>query len=102
MRWLFHEELDRVVGPDGKFVWAEPPDTDGYEVVERRQVGNSRWSIKHEGVFSAPDGRFWRCEWSEGATEMQDEEPWQYDEDVICTQVRPVKVTVVAYEAVTS
>ncbi|KAF6630589.1 hypothetical protein H6F38_14270 [Paenibacillus sp. EKM208P] len=46
----------------------------------------SRWSIHHEIVFEH-EGKFYQTHYSEGATEMQDESPWEYEEDVDCDEV---------------
>lgn len=56
-------------------------------------IDNSRWSIHHKIVFE-DKGKFYQTYYSEGATEMQDESPWEYDDDVECTEVelRDVKV----------
>lgn len=56
-------------------------------------IDNSRWSIHHKIVFE-DKGKFYQTYYSEGATEMQDESPWEYDNDVECTEVelRDVKV----------
>lgn len=39
----------------------------------------TRWSVVKEGIFSY-QGKFYSISWSEGATEMQDEGPWEYDD----------------------
>jgi len=54
---------------------------------------NSRWSIYHEIVFE-DKGKFYKTHYSVGATESQDERPWEYEDNVECTEVelREVKV----------
>ena len=56
-------------------------------------IDTTRWSIVHEIVFE-DNGKFYQTTYSEGATEMQDERPWEYDDEVECTEVelREVKV----------
>lgn len=56
-------------------------------------IDTTRWSIVHEIVFE-DKGKFYQTTYSEGATEMQDERPWEYDDEVECTEVelREVKV----------
>ena len=56
-------------------------------------IDTTRWSIVHEIVFE-DNGNFYQTTYSEGATEMQDERPWEYDDEVECTEVelREVKV----------
>jgi hypothetical protein len=46
----------------------------------------SRWSIHHRIVFEW-DGKYYMAHYSEGATEMQDESPWEYETDVDCLEV---------------
>jgi len=56
-------------------------------------IDTTRWSIIHEIVF-ADKGKFYRTTYSEGATECQDERPWEYEDEVECEEVelREVKV----------
>ena len=56
-------------------------------------IDTGRWSIFHEIVF-ADNGKFYKTTYSEGATEYQDESPWEYDDEVECIEVelREVKV----------
>lgn len=64
-----------------------------YSAIKDDIVDTSRWSIHHEIIF-AHDGNFYRTYYSEGATEMQDESPWEYNNEVECTEVelREVKI----------
>lgn len=56
-------------------------------------IDTTRWSIVHEIVFE-DNGKFYQTTYSEGATEMQPERPWECDDEVECTEVdlREVKV----------
>ncbi|WP_211750085.1 hypothetical protein [Paenibacillus sp. Marseille-Q4541] len=56
-------------------------------------TGTSRWSVYHEIVFEH-QGKFYQTEYSVGTTEMQDESPWKYDDEVDCVEVelKPVQV----------
>ncbi len=56
-------------------------------------IDTTRWSIVHEIVF-ADKGKFYRTTYSEGATECQDERPWEYEDEIECEEVelREVKV----------
>ena len=62
--------------------------------------GKSRWSINHNLVFTEKaTWRFYRVRYSEGATEQQDERPFEYDgDDIEAEEVRPVKRVVTVYE----
>lgn len=61
-------------------------------------VGTSRWSVQHEIVFMH-DGKFWSTEYQCGATEQQDESPWEHDELIECVEVELVEKTVKVWEA---
>lgn len=56
-------------------------------------IDTTRWSIVHEIVFK-DNGKFYQTTYSEGATEMQLESPWEYENEVECIEVelREVKV----------
>ncbi|MCY8539476.1 MULTISPECIES: hypothetical protein [Bacillus] len=56
-------------------------------------TGSSRWSIHHKIVFPY-QGRFFETNFSEGATELQDECPWEYEEQVECYEVELKEVKV--------
>ena len=58
-----------------------------------RIVNTTRWSIIHEIVFE-DNGKFYMTTYSKGATECQDERPWEYKDEIKCTEVelKAVKV----------
>lgn len=59
---------------------------------------NSRWTIGHELVFKHED-KFYITHYRVGATEYQDESPWEYDgPEIECEEVVPVEKTVIVYE----
>lgn len=59
-----------------------------------RIIDTTRWSIVHELVFE-DHGKFYMTTYSEGATECQDERPWEYDDDEIeCTEVELKEVKI--------
>jgi len=64
-----------------------------WSAVEDKVVDNSRWSVQHEIIFEY-DGKFYITSYSVGATEMQDESPWEYDKTVDCWEVVKKPVTV--------
>ena len=54
-------------------------DHDDWITVETNIVDSSRWSIIYEGIFEyCPTGKFYSMSWSVGATEQQDERPFEY------------------------
>ena len=66
----------------------------GGNTIFDRIVDTTRWSIIHEIVFE-DHGKFYMTTYSEGATEMQDERPWEHDNDEIeCTEVELKEVKV--------
>lgn len=74
-----------------------------YEKVEKAEVvleeleDTSRWSTHHSCVFKLNEN-FYRTHYSKGATESQDESPFEYDNDWIeVDEVEEKKVTVVRY-----
>lgn len=71
---------------------------DSYEVIERELIDTSRWSNIYSMVFKFK-GKYYRTSYSVGATEQQDEEPYEYGPDSIeCDEVEPVEVTVIQYQ----
>lgn len=60
--------------------------------IEDRITGLSRWNSKHEIVFEL-DGKHYQTTYERGATEMSEERPWEYEDEVECTEVHRVEVT---------
>lgn len=74
----------------------------GDAIVQERIVDTRRWSVIHEVVFRAPDdGLLYRARYSVGATEYQNEKPWEYEQNVTAVQVEEYQQTVTAYRDVT-
>jgi len=72
-----------------------------YDVITTEITGTSRWSIHYKMIFSF-DHKFYSTEYSRGATEYQDEGPYEYDsEEVECPEVKPVQKTITVYEPIT-
>lgn len=72
-------------------------DTDDFETVEKEILSTSRWSINSRIVVKRKsDGLFFESTYSEGATEQQDESPYEYG-DALFTQVMPLEKTVTYY-----
>lgn len=59
---------------------------DSDDEIERNFIDSSRWSLHYEFIFKH-EGKFYRAYYSVGATEYQDETPWQYDKEVECEEV---------------
>lgn len=73
---------------------------DGRDIVSNEIADTSRWSIHHEIIFEKDD-KLYQTWYSVGATESQDESPWEYETQVECTEVEAYQKTVTAYREVT-
>ncbi len=75
-------------------LWEDGPE---YLTIIRDEItGNSRWSIQHELIFTF-DGKLYRTNYSVGATEMQDEGPFEYAPDLIdCDEV--IRIAKTSYD----
>jgi hypothetical protein len=70
---------------------------DDYEVISNDIIDHSRWSVIHEMIFKY-DGKFFKTSYSVGATEQQDERPYDYEGETIeCKEVKPVEKTIIEY-----
>ena len=67
-----------------------------YVIIDEKIVDTDRWSIQYEVIFkNLKTGKYYRTYWQRGATEMQDEQPFEYDkDDVSCNEVELVEVMV--------
>ena len=76
---------------------------DGFEKMEDTIVENTRWSILHSMVFKFED-KFYQSSYCVGATEMQDEQPYECYGDgegmVECIEVVQVEVLTKVWKAV--
>ena len=76
-------------------------ESEDYENIEDNIIDTTRWSVIRELIFKEKStGKFYRTTYSEGATEMQYEEPWEYQPEVTCAEVKPVKVEVTQYKEI--
>jgi len=62
-------------------VWEEHPD---WEQASSPEIyDTSRWSNLFSGVFKhLPTDKYYEFCWSQGATECQDEQPFEYEKEV--------------------
>ena len=72
-------------------------EVDEVEIVSDEITGTSRWSIFHELIFRYED-KYYRCDYSVGATEMQYEAPWEYETEIDCHEVHLVEHMVEVWE----
>ena len=82
-------------------------DAPAMTVHENRILGLSRWSVKHEMVFSLASGphankpgEAWRVKYQHAATEVQDEGPWENEDEVKATLVHAEERRVMVWEPV--
>lgn len=67
--------------------------------IEDNIVGHSRWSVQHDVIFEH-EGKYYRSWYQVGATESQDESPWEYENEVLCEEVCQVEKTIKVWEAI--
>jgi len=69
-----------------------------FAIIEDKIVGKRRWSIEYEIVVQRKsDGKYFKDGYRRGATEGQDERPYEYSEPNF-TEVFPVTKTYIDYE----
>jgi hypothetical protein len=74
-------------------------DAQGAEVISDTIGDTGRWSVHHTLIFKFED-KFYRSYYSRGATENQDEHPFEHDNEVHCVQVAPFERPVIVYEPI--
>lgn len=90
------EKLEITAEDARDLVWGDGPE--GLEIVQDEIVETTRWSTIHGIVVKRlSDGKFFGAGYSVGATEMQDESPWETD-DPEFLEVLAVEKTVISYE----
>lgn len=61
---------------------------------------HGRWRILHHRVFEW-EGKFYCANYTVGATEYQEESPYEYEKDEVdCPEMRPVQKIITVYELV--
>lgn len=63
-------------------------------IVSEEIVDATRWSIIKQIVFKDKNGIYYQTAYSMGATECQDESPWEYEEEVECIEVELKEILV--------
>lgn len=77
-------------------LWAE---SETLTKVQDTLIDESRWSMVHKVIFREGD-KFYSSIYSTGKTEMQEERPWDDEDEVECTEVKAVEKTIITYEIV--
>ena len=82
-----------------ELLWGE---CDTLTKVRNEMYDTSRWSIWYEIIFKENEtGKLYQTTYSRGATECQDEQPWEYDGDLIdCHEVEAFEKTIIEYRVV--
>jgi|WetSurMetagenome_2_1015567.scaffolds.fasta_scaffold38830_5 hypothetical protein len=72
-----------------------------YKVILDDVVETTRWTIIYDFIFqNLETGKYYQGWYQVGATEMQDERPWEYTTPKF-DEVEPYEVTVTKYRKVT-
>jgi hypothetical protein len=72
---------------------------DVFEIIEDVISGKSRWCDIHKLIIKRKsDSKFFKGSYRVGATESQDEGPWEYEKTVEFSEVFPVEKTIIVYE----
>lgn len=76
-----------------RIVWEDSSD---FEMIETNIEDTSRWSIHYTGICKHIEtGKFYEISWSQGATESQDEGPFEYiSGDINLVEVEQQEVVV--------
>ena len=87
----------RLTPDEGRsIVWN---DHDDFETVESNIVGVARWSLIYKNIYKQKSsGKFFKTSYSVGATESQDEQPYEYVKEAVFEEVFPVEKLVTVYE----
>lgn len=70
-----------------------------YEAIKDNIVSTSRWSEHHEIIFEH-EGKFYETSYSCGLTEMQEERPWMYEEEIECHEVQLVEKKITTWQRI--
>jgi hypothetical protein len=72
-------------------------DNEVFDVIYDKIIDTTRWSVVNEMVFRFQD-KFYKTSYSSGATESQDESPYEHEPDLIeVNEVVPREFTVIRY-----
>lgn len=75
-------------------LWGE---TEGYKIIKDEIVNTTRWSVVHSLVIQREsDGKYFQDNYCRGATECQDESPWEYNPPNF-DEVEPVETKIITY-----
>jgi hypothetical protein len=85
-------------GPWEKETGNDTPGYQSFKKVSEEMINHSRWAVGYHVILQREnDGKFFSSSYEVGATESQDQSPYEYD-DPIFTEVFPVEKTIIVYE----
>lgn len=91
------EKLNLTKEQTLELIWG---DLEGYKEIQNNIVEKTRWSIIHEIVVQRlSDGKYFMDNYSVGATEQQDEGPYEYSKPDF-VEVKPIEVKRIEYKIV--
>jgi len=74
-------------------------DSDEGELVEEEIFDTSRWSLTYKAIIKYQD-KFYKTFYRVGATEQQEEKPWEFDDVAELVEVHQVPKTMMVWEEV--
>lgn len=67
------------------------------ELISTKLVDTTRWGVVYDQIFKFED-KFYSTSYRVGATEIQDESPYEWEDDEIdCVEVVPTEKTIIVY-----
>lgn len=72
---------------------------DNVLVIQDTMYQKRRWTIVHRMIVQI-DQKYYEIYWSEAATENQEQDPWDWAEQVEFNEVIPVEKVVTVYEKI--
>lgn len=78
-----------------------PWECTGGQIVTDTIEDQRRWSTDHRLIFrlpGQPETEAWETGYSVGSTEVQDERPWEHEDEVECELVHLVEKTVKVWD----
>lgn len=70
------------------------------EIISDEITDHSRWSVSHTLIWKRNNHEVYSCYYSIGATEYQDESPWEYEKEVECYPMRLVTKTIEVWKKI--
>ena len=78
-------------------------DHNDWEIVKGTEeiVGQRRWVTERTAIYQhKPTGKYYRFDWDSGSTEMQESQPFEYEDEYVPIEVKSVVQTIVGWEPV--